>query len=130
MTQDVRIVTQRPARVSDADFSVAAASGQFDITDDSTTALTIAIQMTALTGGTTPAVTFSLVGVDEFNNEYALQTGTAISTGTGQQMFHQGPGMGTGNNAAIFIKYRVKWATTGGPATATCRFCAYGIAGV
>jgi hypothetical protein len=126
MPQDTVNIMTKPNDATQT-FSVAAASGSVDIPTENAVSITIAITQAAIVGGAAPTVTWTLFGVDPFNNEYSITVGAVIAAAGGQQLFQVGPGMGAAVH--VFNKYRLKWATTGGPTTANVQISAAGATG-
>ena len=98
---------------SQADVDVSGASGSSNAFDvGHLTSLAFTADLTALTGGTTPEVTFTFEDSPDGTNWYTINTETALDA-VGAK--HQ--------RLTSFHKFvRVSWATTGSPATATASF--------
>lgn len=79
--------------------------------------LSFFVNLTALSGGTTPSVQFTYQEVDDFGVWYDVTTLGAALTAVGTARTSVGEGAKV--NDAIGKSGRIKWVVTGGPATAT-----------
>lgn len=79
----------------------------------------VTVNLTALSGGTTPTVTVSLQQQDGNSNWITLASTSALNA-TGTAMFSVGAGMATAHMLLAGGSYRFSWAVTGTPAT--CSF--------
>lgn len=79
----------------------------------------VGINLTALSGGTTPTVVVSLQQLDGNANWQTLASTSALSA-TGLAQFSVGAGMTNGAMLLAGGSYRFSWVVTGGPAT--CSF--------
>lgn len=113
-----------------AGVSVAAANGTaqtFDFT--SAEAVCIDCILTALTGGTSPSVQFILERLSADGATWVqLSAATALtvassSPSTGISSFEVGPGLAI--NKLVGTQHRIRWVTTGTPATAVATVNAY-----
>lgn len=79
----------------------------------------VTVNLTALTGGTTPTVTVSLQQIDGNANWQTLASTAALSA-TGLAHFSVGAGMTNASMLRAGGQYRLSWVITGTPAT--CSF--------
>jgi hypothetical protein len=79
----------------------------------------VTVNLTALSGGTTPTVVVSLQQMDGNSNWQTLASTSALSA-TGLAHFSVGAGMTTGAMLRAGGQYRLSWVVTGTPAT--CSF--------
>lgn len=79
----------------------------------------VGVNLTALSGGTTPTVTVSLQQLDGNNVWHTLASTSALNA-TGTAQFSVGAGMTNGAMLLAGGSYRFSWTVTGGPAT--CSF--------
>ncbi len=94
--------------------SVAAASGTTDILDAGDSgSCAFVMQLTALTGGTTPGVTFTSQTSQDSTNWFDVQGQAACTAACTKSDF----------TLRTYMRYeRFRWATTGTPDTATAHF--------
>lgn len=79
----------------------------------------VTVNLTALSGGTTPTVVVSLQQIDGNANWQTLAS-TAALNAVGLAQFSVGAGMTNGSMLRAGGQYRFSWVITGGPAT--CSF--------
>jgi hypothetical protein len=79
----------------------------------------VTVNLTALSGGTSPTVTVSLQQIDGNNNWITLASTSAMNA-VGTAQFSVGTGMTNGAMLRAGGQYRFSWAVTGTPAT--CSF--------
>lgn len=81
--------------------------------------LTLDIVVPALTGGTTPTVTFFLERKDLFGNYTAIYSPAAVPAAGGSISQDMGPGLQTTRMPGT--KLRLRWVTAGAPTAATAQ---------
>ncbi|MFC8490714.1 hypothetical protein ACFUJU_07890 [Streptomyces sp. NPDC057235] len=81
----------------------------------------VSVNMSTLSGGTTPAVTVALQQQDANSNWHTLSSSSSLSTSSGSSNFSVGHGMAQhGDMIAAGGSYRFTWTVTGAPTT--CSF--------
>lgn len=85
----------------------------------------VGVNVTALTGGTTPTVQISLQQQDA-NGNWQTIASTAALNAVGMAAFSVGTGMTNGSMLTAGSQYRLAWTVTGTPATCTFQISVQG----